>query len=167
MGEIRVMKNYFFGRKFGDRFSKRTHEKRRSGGVSAHPISMFPGTTAPVTAVISIFPGFGNGSAEPFSGCTGSGCKSTQIRSGCFYNLRVSGAFLVSGCYSTGKTVFATVISEAGRRCRVHLPSMAAPIAVDPAVAFNISADGVIELEQGWGYTRVKCFHPSGPVGWD
>jgi hypothetical protein len=20
---------------------------------------------------------------------------------------------------------------------------------------------------QGLGYTRVKCFHPSGPVGWD
>ena len=45
-------------------------------------------------------------------------------------NLRVEGAFLVSGCYHQNATSFVSVLSEAGQPCRVELPSLRLPLAV-------------------------------------
>jgi hypothetical protein len=68
---------------------------------------------------IVAFPGFGDGSV------------STKLSGkACFNNLRVEGAFLVSGCYHQNATSFVSVLSEAGRLCRVELPSLRLPLAV-------------------------------------
>jgi hypothetical protein len=120
-------------------------------GTVAALQELLVGTTA-VDETIAVFPGFGNGSVA------------TKIGSACFHDLRVSGAFLVSGCFANASTTFATVHSEAGRRCRVQLPSMTTrSIAVEPpTVAMSISVDGTVELALAAGQTAT-LYSKAGP----
>jgi hypothetical protein len=118
-------------------------------GTIAALQELLTGTTAEED-VITVFPGFGDGSV------------SAQIPAACFSGLRVSGAFLISGCFSNNTTTFATVHSEAGRRCRLQLPSLARPFVVDPpTVTMNVSSDGsIVELALSSGQSATM--YPKG-----
>ena len=101
---------------------------------------MLVGTAADGTVVA--FPGLGDGSVP------------TAVTHACFHNLRVSGAFLVSGCFKDNATQFVSVTSEAGRPGRVELPSMRPPFAALPASAMGKAAGGrAVELKLGKGET--------------
>ncbi len=87
---------------------------------------------------MTVFPAFADGDSVAH-----------VINGSCFHRLRAVGAFLVSGCFRNGKTAFVTVQSEAGRRCRLQLPSLpVAALAVDPpSVSVEVNAStGVVEL---------------------
>jgi hypothetical protein len=104
--------------------------------------------------VIVPFPGFGNGSVH------------TSISSACFHQLRVAGAFLVSGCFRNASTSFVTVHSEVGQRCRLELPSLLRPLAVMPSsTPMSVSPSGVVELELAAGQTAT--LYPRGGVAKD
>lgn len=91
---------------------------------------------------IVAFPGFGDGSVP------------TKLSGkACFNDLRVDGAFLVSGCFHQNATSFVSVLSEAGQPCRLELPSLRLPLAVLPASvsARSTSDPAVIELNLAAG----------------
>lgn len=96
--------------------------------------------TAPPDGRIVAFPGFGNGSVP------------TKLsKKACFHDLRVEGAFVVSGCYVANATSFVSVLSEAGQPCRLELPSLRRPVAVLPPSVAMMSDEGVVELKLGAG----------------
>jgi hypothetical protein len=106
-------------------------------GLAAAVQEFLVGTAAADTAgeTITVFPGFGTGTVA------------TSIRSACFHRLRVSGAFLLSGCFGNATTTFVRVESNAGRSCRLQLPSLQQPLAVLPStIPMKVLAGGVIEL---------------------
>ena len=92
---------------------------------------------------IAAFPGLGDGRVP------------TVVTHACFHNLRVSGAFLVSGCFKENATQFVSVTSEAGRPGRVELPSMRPPFAALPASAIGKAAGRAVELKLGKGETAT------------
>ena len=109
---------------------------------------MLVGTAADGSLVA--FPGLGDGSVP------------TALTHACFHNLRVSGAFLVSGCFKENATQFVSVTSEAGRPGRVELPSMRPPFAALPASAMGKAAGRAVELKLGPGdpdsFTRFRPY---------
>jgi hypothetical protein len=108
-------------------------------GLAAALQELLVGTQA-VTEIISVFPGFGNGSSAAIPG-------SAAGEGACFYNLRVAGAFLISACFGNRSTAFVSVSSEAGRRCRLRLPSLQGAVAALPkSTPMTVSANGVVEL---------------------
>ena len=105
-------------------------------------------------AVQEVLVGTAAGNVVAFPGL-GDGSVPTALTHACFHNLRVSGAFLVSGCFKDNATQFVSVTSEAGRPGRVELPSMRPPFAALPASAMGKAAGRAVELKLGKGETAT------------
>eukprot|EP00658_Telonema_sp_P-2_P029553 TRINITY_DN22470_c0_g1_i2.p1 TRINITY_DN22470_c0_g1~~TRINITY_DN22470_c0_g1_i2.p1 ORF type:complete len:537 (-),score=61.00 TRINITY_DN22470_c0_g1_i2:185-1795(-) len=105
-------------------------------GTAAALQELLVGESLTYNERVVVFPGLGS---------------STQIQSACFHNMRVPGAFLVSGCFRNSSTQFVSVLSEAGRRCVLQVESMRQPLAVNPPVTRMNVSGSVVELQLGAG----------------
>ena len=119
-------------------------------GTCAALQEVLVGTAADGSSVVA-FPGLGDGSVP------------TALTHACFHNQRVSGAFLISGCFKENATQFVSVTSEAGRPGRVELPSMRPPFAALPASAMGKAAGRAVMMRM----TCRKSLHlpPWGCLG--